>query len=217
VVADGHDARERLTVLREGFVVVTHSTASGRTIVADVLGPGSLLLPTITLLDARAELPRPDGRAFAICPVVVALTSSVELRAAARRDPTLVTALAAELEQALRQQERRAIDRVEFDTVRRLAVRIVELVDRWGTLGDRGVIVHPDLTQEQWASWIGASREAVGLALRALTLDGAIHTARRRVIVTDPGRLRNVVAGARQVTCGAESVVVPTARPSGTR
>jgi CRP/FNR family transcriptional regulator, cyclic AMP receptor protein len=215
IAADGYEARERLTVLREGFVVVTHSTPSGRTIVADVLGPGSVLLPTVALLHVRAGLARPDGRAVALHPVVVAVTSAVELRAAARVDSTLVATLAAEVEQALRQQERRAVDRVELDVVRRLAARIVELVDRWGVAGACEVTVHPDLTQEQWASWIGASREAVGLALRTLTLEGALHTARRRVTVTHLGRLRSVASGARPVTC-ADADPVRMVRHLGT-
>src|SRR5437899_1766023 len=72
----------------------------------------------------------------------------------------------------------------------RVAWRLLELSERFGRATDAGIAVELPLSQEQLASWCGASREATVKALAALRSLGAITTGRRRVLIGDPEALR---------------------------
>ncbi len=72
----------------------------------------------------------------------------------------------------------------------RLAARIVELADRYGEPGTEGIIVELPISQEELASWTGASRASVAQALQVFRELGWIQTERRRLTVTDAAALR---------------------------
>jgi CRP-like cAMP-binding protein len=76
------------------------------------------------------------------------------------------------------------------DVVGRLARRLVELCDRFGVHGERGIEIELPLSQEELASWIGASREAVSKAFQLLRSLGIVETGRLRVTVLDHEALR---------------------------
>ncbi|MQY03826.1 CRP-like cAMP-activated global transcriptional regulator [Actinomadura sp. RB68] len=81
-----------------------------------------------------------------------------------------------------------------FDATGRVAERLVELAERFGVPysggGGKSVRITLNLSQEELAGWVGASREAVSKALRTLRADGLVETGRRRVIVHDLQALR---------------------------
>src|SRR5271165_2747667 len=63
------------------------------------------------------------------------------------------------------------IERLRFaasDTMGRLAARITELADRYGEPGEAGIVIASPISQEELASWTGASRAGVAQALQAL-------------------------------------------------
>jgi CRP/FNR family transcriptional regulator, cyclic AMP receptor protein len=72
----------------------------------------------------------------------------------------------------------------------RLAQRLVELCERFGTPQERGFEIVLPLSQEELASWVGASREAVSKAFQLLRTLQIVETGRRRVTVLDLGALR---------------------------
>jgi len=86
------------------------------------------------------------------------------------------------------------IKRAQFlgsDTIGRLAARIVELADRYGTSGDEGVEIELALSQDELASWTAASRAGVAKGLQTLRDLGWIETHRRRLVVRDLEALRS--------------------------
>jgi CRP/FNR family transcriptional regulator, cyclic AMP receptor protein len=66
----------------------------------------------------------------------------------------------------------------------------VELADRFGSAGGGQIEIELPLSQEELASWTGASREAVSKALHTLRAAGVVETGRRHVTVLDVAGLR---------------------------
>ncbi|MBV8540047.1 MAG: winged helix-turn-helix domain-containing protein [Pseudonocardiales bacterium] len=61
---------------------------------------------------------------------------------------------------------------------------------RHGRPPESGIKITLPLTQDELASWVGASREAVAKALRTLRACGYVRTQRRMVTVVDIEWLR---------------------------
>lgn len=77
-----------------------------------------------------------------------------------------------------------------------MACRLQELADRFGQDTDVGIEVELPLSQEQLASWCGASREATVKTLATLRTLGCIVTTRRSVLIRDTASLRRHAHGA---------------------
>ncbi|MFI0451055.1 Crp/Fnr family transcriptional regulator [Actinomadura sp. 6N118] len=93
--------------------------------------------------------------------------------------------------QRWRDADRKRVEFGMFDATGRVAQRLVELAERFGVPHEReSVRITLNLSQEELAGWVGASREAVSKALRTLRRHGWIETGRRRVIVHDLQALR---------------------------
>ncbi|MFG2005753.1 Crp/Fnr family transcriptional regulator [Spirillospora sp. NPDC048911] len=93
--------------------------------------------------------------------------------------------------QRWRDADRKRVEFGMFDATGRVAQRLVELAERFGVPYEReSVRITLNLSQEELAGWVGASREAVSKALRTLRRHGWIETGRRRVIVHDLQALR---------------------------
>lgn len=71
-----------------------------------------------------------------------------------------------------------------------MAKALLDLSDRFGVLTPDGVQVNHDLTQEELAQLVGASRETVNKALADFAARGWIQLAAKSVLVTDTDRLR---------------------------
>lgn len=80
-------------------------------------------------------------------------------------------------------QERREL--ASGTVLQRLAVRLLDLVERTGRPVPEGTVVDLPLPQHDLAAAIGATREAVAKALRLLREQDVVRTAHRRLVVTD--------------------------------
>jgi len=98
------------------------------------------------------------------------------------------------LSSRLRDADRKRIEFGAYDTLGRLATRLLELVERFGEPTERGVRIALPLTQDELAGWIGSSREAVARALQALRARGYVETRRRTIVVLDLDALRRRAA-----------------------
>ncbi len=94
------------------------------------------------------------------------------------------------LSRRLRDADRKRVEYGAHDTVGRVRARLVELAERYGEPVDRGIQIGLPLSQEEFAGWTGASREAVGKALQTLREVGWVTTERRRITVLDLEALR---------------------------
>jgi CRP/FNR family cyclic AMP-dependent transcriptional regulator len=81
--------------------------------------------------------------------------------------------------------DRRSIEFAAFDVLGRVSRRLSDLAEAVGRTVPEGVEIAIPLTQEELASWTGASREAVSRALGTLRGLGWIAVDRRRITVRD--------------------------------
>ena len=80
-------------------------------------------------------------------------------------------------------------DLVFSDVPGRVAKALLDLADRFGRTADDGVHVHHDLTQEELAQLVGASRETVNKALADFASRAWLRLDGKSVIILDPERL----------------------------
>jgi CRP/FNR family transcriptional regulator, cyclic AMP receptor protein len=71
-----------------------------------------------------------------------------------------------------------------------VAKALLDLADRFGQQTDEGLQVHHDLTQEELAQLVGASRETVNKALADFAARGWLQISARSVMIVDSERLR---------------------------
>ena len=112
-----------------------------------------------------------------------------DLRDFIARRPPVISAL---LEMTLARLHAGNLRRSEFATttsLARVASRLVELTERFGSTVANGEIdVALPITQEELASWSASSRESTARSLRTLRTVGLIQTHRRRLVVRDLDR-----------------------------
>ena len=80
-------------------------------------------------------------------------------------------------------------DLVFSDVPGRVAKQLLELANRFGDQREDGVHVHHDLTQEELAQLVGASRETVNKALADFAARGWIRLEPRSVTILDTERV----------------------------
>jgi CRP/FNR family transcriptional regulator, cyclic AMP receptor protein len=111
-------------------------------------------------------------------------------------DPAIAMELLRILAARLRDADRKRLEFAALDTLGRVAWRLEELGERFGEQTSEGIEVELPLSQEQLASWCGASREATVKALAALRTLGCIATGRRSVLIRDAEALHRHAYGA---------------------
>jgi CRP-like cAMP-binding protein len=89
----------------------------------------------------------------------------------------------------LRDADRQQVEFAAYQTVTRVARRLVELAERYGEASGGTIRITLPISQEELAGWAGASREAITKALRDLRAVGLIETRRRHIIVLEPEQL----------------------------
>jgi CRP-like cAMP-binding protein len=178
------DVAERVFLIDRGRVLISCTSADGREIVLGLRGPG----------DVIGELSALDGEVRSATALVVAdveavvapgsaLTRALENVAAARQ---LISILATRLRDA----DRKRLEFATLDTLGRVAERLLELVAGFGSAGPEGIIIELPLSQEQLASWCGASRESTVKALATLRALNCISTGRHSLVIRDVDALR---------------------------
>ena len=92
--------------------------------------------------------------------------------------------------QRLRRANDITADLVFTDVPGRVAKALLDLAERFGQQTDEGLQVHHDLTQEELAQLVGASRETVNKALADFAARGWLQISARSVLIVDSERLR---------------------------
>jgi CRP/FNR family transcriptional regulator, cyclic AMP receptor protein len=173
------DRAERVFLIDRGWVMISCTSPEGREIVLGLRGSGDII-GELSTLDGEAR----SATALAVADVdaIVAsgsvLTQALEQPAAARE---LINVLAARLRDA----DRKRLQFATLDTLGRVAERLLELSERFGQPTAEGITVDMPFSQEQLASWCGASREATVKALSALRALKCISTGRQSLVIHD--------------------------------
>jgi CRP/FNR family cyclic AMP-dependent transcriptional regulator len=184
------DLAERVFVIERGWVMISSIAPGGREVVLGIRGPGDV----VGDLSALDGAPR-SATALAVGDVEATVAPGSALTRALN-DIGKATELLRILAARLRDADRKRLEFAALDTLGRVAWRLQELGERFGEETSEGVVVELPLSQEQLASWCGASREATVKALSALRSLGCIATGRRSVVIRDAEALRRHAAGA---------------------
>jgi CRP/FNR family transcriptional regulator, cyclic AMP receptor protein len=184
VVFSEGDTGDRLFIVLEGKVKISRSAADGRENLLAVLGP-SEMFGELSLFDPG---PR-TATATAVTDSALASLDHDDLRPLLVAQPAVASQLLAALAQRLRRTNEAMADLVFSDVPGRVAKALLDLAERFGADEVDGVRVHHDLTQEELAQLVGASRETVNKALSEFANRGWLRLEGRTVLLLDRERL----------------------------
>ena len=182
---DEGDPGDRLYVVLDGKIKLTRAASDGRENLLSVLGPGEMF-GELSLFDPR---PR-TASATALTDTRLAAVAHEALRPWLTGRPDVVMHLLRALAQRLRRTNDVMADLVFTDVPGRVARALLDLADRFGQPRGAGVDVHHDLTQEELAQLVGASRETVNKALADFAGRGWLQVSAKSVLILEPERLR---------------------------
>ncbi|MFO7252866.1 MAG: Crp/Fnr family transcriptional regulator [Actinomycetes bacterium] len=181
-----NDAGDRLYVVLEGKIKLSRTAADGRENLLSVLGPGEMF-GELSLFDPR---PR-TASAIALTEARLAGLGHDDLRPWLTGRPEVALHLLRALAQRLRRTNDVIADLVFTDVPGRVAKQLLDLAERFGQKTEEGVRVHHDLTQEELAQLVGASRETVNKALADFAQRGWLRIEAKAVLILDKERLQH--------------------------
>jgi CRP-like cAMP-binding protein len=177
---------DRLYVIRDGKVKLVATSGDGRETLLAILGPGEMF-GELSLFDPG---PR-TASATALTDAQLLGLGHDDLQPWLTGRPALAGALLQALARRLRRTNEAMADLVFSDVPGRVAKALLDLASRFGVPSDDGHGVHVvhDLTQEELAQLVGASRETVNKALADFQNRGWIRLEQRGVELVEVDRL----------------------------
>jgi len=179
------DQGDRLYVIREGKIKLGRTSSDGRENLLAILGPGEMF-GELSLFDPG---PRTATATAAAETQLIGLGHD-NLQAFLSDRPEVAATLLAALARRLRRTNETLADLVFTDVPGRVAKALLDLSSRFGRPAEEGILVAHDLTQEELAQLVGASRETVNKALADFATRGWIKLEARAVILIDVERLK---------------------------
>jgi CRP-like cAMP-binding protein len=174
-------------VLTAGRAKVTAAAPAGQTVLLAIRGPGDLIGDLAALDDA----PR-SASVVALEPVEALVIGHDRFRALLAERPDVSMALLRDLTSRLREADAKRLQLSAYTTTGRVAFCLLELCERFGVTDEAAIDITLPLSQEELASWAGASLESVGRALQTMRRLGWIETRRRAIRVLDRAALEGV-------------------------
>lgn len=179
------DDGDRLYVIAEGKVKLGRTSGDGRENLFSILGPGEMF-GELSVFDPG---PR-TTKATAVAESQLVQLGHDDLHQFLTERPLVAATLLRALAQRVRRTNEALADLVFTDVPGRVAKAMLDLGSRFGRPMDDGIMVAHDLTQEELAQLVGASRETVNKALADFAGRGWIRLEARAVVLLDPERLR---------------------------
>jgi CRP-like cAMP-binding protein len=179
------DSGDKLYLVTDGKVKLGRTSSDGRENLLAILGPGQMF-GELSLFD-------PGPRSATVTAVtetsLLSLSHDDLLRWLEGR-PTVALGMLSQIAGRLRRANDVNADLVFSDVPGRVAKALLDLADRFGRTADDGVHVHHDLTQEELAQLVGASRETVNKALADFASRGWLRLEPRSVVIMDVERMK---------------------------
>lgn len=179
------DTGDQLYVVVSGKMKLGRSGSAGRENLLAVLGPGQMF-GELSLFDPG---PR-STTATAVTRTELRSLDQSELVRWLDGRPEVARGLLGQLAGRLRKANDVVSDLVFSDVPGRVAKALLDLASRFGDRKEDGIHVNHDLTQEELAQLVGASRETVNKALADFASRGWIRLEARAVLISDVERLR---------------------------
>jgi len=184
-----HEVRGRVLVIEGGHAKVTATTDDGKEVVLAFRGPGDLLGE----LSALGGEPR-SATVRALEPLDAIALAAGDFDAFLEEHPRVALVILRVVISHLREADRQQFEFAAYQTLGRIARRLLELTERFGEPCEAGVRISLRISQEELAGWAGASREATSKALHDLRQMGLVETERRHLTVRDVEQLRRLAA-----------------------
>jgi CRP-like cAMP-binding protein len=175
---------DRLYVIARGKIKLGRRSTDGRENLLSILGPGEMF-GELSLFDPG---PR-TATASSVSDSLLYELHHEQLVSWIEGHPRVSRHLLMALAQRLRRTNDTLADLVFSDVPGRVAKALLDLANRFGEPTDDGIRVAHDLTQEELAQLVGASRETVNKALADFTGRGWVRREGRAVVLLDIERL----------------------------
>lgn len=178
------DDGEHLYIIIDGKLKLGTSSGDGRENLLSILGPGEMF-GELSLFDPG---PR-TSTATAVTDAKLLSLSHEKVIPWLKQHPEVSLQLLTRLSQRLRRTNEAVGDLVFSDVPGRVAKALIDLGERFGKTTPDGLLVNHDLTQEELAQLVGASRETVNKALADFAGRGWLKLDGRSVLIADIDRL----------------------------
>ena len=175
---------DRLYVIASGKIKLGRRSNDGRENLLSILGPGEMF-GELSLFDPG---PR-TATASSVADSVIYELGHDQLVEWIEKHPSVAKHLLNALARRLRSTNETLADLVFSDVPGRVAKALLDLSTRFGEETDEGIRVAHDLTQEELAQLVGASRETVNKALADFASRGWLRLEPRSVVIMDIERL----------------------------
>jgi CRP-like cAMP-binding protein len=179
------DQGNRLYVIGEGKIKLGLTSVDGRENLLAILGPGEMF-GELSLFDPG---PR-TATATAVAETQLIELGHEDLKSFLSSRPDVGPTMLGALARRLRRTNENLADLVFTDVPGRVAKALLDLSNRFGRSAEEGILVAHDLTQEELAQLVGASRETVNKALADFASRGWIKLEARAVVLMDVERIR---------------------------
>ena len=175
---------DTLYIVVSGKVKIGRRAADGRENMLSVMGPSDMF-GELSLFDPG---PR-TATATVVTEARLASLAHSSLRPWINDRPEIAEQLLRVLARRLRRTNDALADLIFTDVPGRVAKQLLALSERFGSPDPEGTRVHHDLTQEELAQLVGASRETVNKALADFASRGWVRVDSRALTILDADRL----------------------------
>jgi CRP-like cAMP-binding protein len=175
---------DTLYIVLDGKVKIGRRAADGRENMLSVMGPSDMF-GELSLFDPG---PR-TATATVVTDARLASLAHAALRPWLTNRPVIAEQLLRVLARRLRRTNDALADLIFTDVPGRVAKQLLALSERFGSVEPEGTRVHHDLTQEELAQLVGASRETVNKALADFASRGWVRVDSRALTILDAERL----------------------------
>lgn len=175
---------DRLFIIVSGKVKIVRSAPDGRENLLTILGPSDMF-GELAIFD-------PGPRTSSVTTVTQVRAVSMDreaLRTWISGRPEIAEQLLRVLARRLRRTNNNLADLIFTDVPGRVAKALLQLAQRFGTQEAGSLRVTHDLTQEEIAQLVGASRETVNKALADFAHRGWLRLEGKSVLISDSERL----------------------------
>ena len=174
---------DRLYIIIDGKVKLARRSADGRENLLTIMGPSDMF-GELSIFDPG---PRTSS-AVCVTEVSAASMSADQLQEWVGSHPDVPAQLRM-LARRLRRTNNSLADLIFTDVPGRVAKSLLQLANRFGVQEGSALRVNHDLTQEEIAQLVGASRETVNKALAEFAHRGWIRLEGKSVLISDTERL----------------------------
>lgn len=184
VIFEEGEPGDRLYLVQDGKVKIGRRTPEGRQHLLGIVGPADMF-GELSVFDPR---PR-TSTATALTDVRVTSMTRSETRQWIASRPEFAEQLLQALARRVRRTNSMLTEVISNDVPGRVAKTLLQLMQRFGSQDGRLLRVAHDLTQQELAQLVGASRETVNKALADFAHRGWLRLERKSVLILDPERL----------------------------